>query len=178
MDPEVDYEVDTEAIEHRLRAYAGRCKLRFSVSNVEAMLRILIGLVAEADSRPDRDFMVGEELLHDFSLREASAIEETLVYKKINHFSLTHLLRSLEQFALEHIDHRNDDTNQRLRATYKRNGLHGMFKAKAVEDLEPTCLMCCDAAPTANYSARCSHDFVGCPACLAKLAKCPVCMQQ
>jgi len=172
--------VDEASIEQYIRGYAGRSKLRPTVANAVEKLRILIGLVTEADSRPECDFMVGEELLHDFALREASVIEEQLVYARENDPTVCNLLRYLATFTVEHMEHRNDDRNQRLRAEYKRNGLHGMFKVRTVEDIadDDLCLLCCDAAPSANYSSHCAHDPIGCAECLAKLDKCPVCLKQ
>jgi hypothetical protein len=178
MDSE-DPVVDVAAIEQYLRGYAGRSKLRHTLGNTEEKLRILIALIVAADSRPEFDFMVGEEHLHDFALREASIIEEALVYGQKTNPSVCHLLNNLASFVVEYIDHRNNDHNQRLRAAYKRKGLHGMFKARTVADISANdhlCLLCCDAEPTNNYSNRCQHDPIGCPACLSKLDKCPVCM--
>lgn len=177
MDIEEDPVVDAVEIEQYLRGYAGRSKLRPTLSNAEEKLRILIGMVTAADSRPDFDFLVGEEMLHDFVLREASVIEETLVLAQKSNPMVNHLLNYLGAFVIEHIDRRNNERNQRLRAAYKRNGLHGMFKTRTVEELtgKSVCLICCDALPEFNFSSRCQHAPIGCVACLTKLEKCPVC---
>lgn len=161
-------------------SYLARRSLPYSVGNYEECFRILNVLITAANTQPDKEIVVNGEAVHDFVLREADLLQEELVYKGEQTEVLCRLVQMINEEIPEYIERVNSCKNIRLRAVYKRNGLHGMYKINVAPDVcsaDTVCLICCDGVPSFNTTTRCIHDPILCAECRDKFDRCPVCME-
>lgn len=75
------------------------------------------------------------------------------------------------------------DEDRRLRALFRRRGLHAMHATARVapspstEPATDVCAVCYDAEKQVNVSGQCRHPPELCPRCARRLDRCPVCRQ-
>jgi len=164
-------------VREALGFYSARKRLRFSITNVEEMLRalacVLVCVMISGEDEVD-----GVDSASQYAIEEAAMLEEDLILRRVdpvppNIISYLVLINSLFEEWVEEV---NREIHNDLMAEFRAKGLHGMHASAACPASSPPrehrCVICLDAAPVVNASTTCTHAPVLCADC--KVQSCPM----